>query len=76
MYRKRCPPDLSYESRLVEFGLLKTSDLFDLLRLIFCFKLINGMGPSLFLQFFNPSKVNELRYLHSSPLFYLKLVYI
>ena len=67
MYRKRCPPDLSYESRLVEFGLLKTSDLFNLLRLIFCFKLINGMGPSSsFLQFFSPSKVNELRYLHST----------
>ena len=60
-------PDLSDESRLVEFGLLKTSrDLFNLLRLIFCFKLINGMGPSSFLQFFNPSKVNELMYLHST----------
>ena len=64
MYRKRCPPDLSYESRLVEFGLLKTSYLFDLLHLIFCFKLINGMGPSSFVQFFNPSMVNERRYMY------------
>ena len=67
MYRKKsCPSDLSYELRLDEFGLLKASDFFDWLRLIFCFKLINGFGPSSFLQYFNQSKVNELRYLHST----------
>lgn len=67
MYRNRsCPSNLSYELRLNAFGLLKTGDLFDLLRLIFCFKLLNGLGPSSFLQYFNPSKVNELRYLHSA----------
>ena len=67
MYRnKSCSSDLSYELRLSAFGLIKTCDLLDLLRLIFCFKLINGFGPSSFLQYFNPSKVNELRYLHST----------
>ena len=64
MYQKRCLSDLSYESRLVEFGLLKICDLFNFLRLVFCFKLINGIGPFSFLQFFEPSKVNEFRSLH------------
>ena len=41
MYRKKCPPDLTYEE-IVEFGLLKTSDLFTFLRLVFCFKVIFG----------------------------------
>ena len=66
MYRKRCPSDLSYEARLIEFGLLKTSDLFNFLRLIFCFKLNHGIGPQSFLQFFKPSRVNELRFLHTT----------
>lgn len=64
MYRKRCPSDLSYEQRLVEFGLLQTNDLFTFLRLVFCFKLIIGLGPCMFLQFFSLSKVSESRYLH------------
>ena len=39
MYRnKSCSSDLSYELRLSAFGLIKTCDLLDLLRLIFCFK--------------------------------------
>ena len=60
MYRKRCPSDLTYVSRLVEFGLLKTCDLINFLRLLFYFKLINGIGPYFFLQFFKPPRSMNL----------------
>ena len=64
MYRKKCPPDMSYDARLAEFDLLQINDLFQVLRLIFCFKLIKNLGPTSFLQFFHPSFINNDRYLH------------
>jgi hypothetical protein len=62
-FRKTFSFDMSYESRLLEFELLKVGDLFQVLRLVFCFKLIN-LGPSSFLQYFHTSVVNKDRYLH------------
>ena len=62
-FRKTFSSDMSYESRLNDFDLLKIRDLFHVLRLVFCYKLIN-VGPSSFLQYFHPSTVNKDRYLH------------
>ena len=64
LFRKMFRSDMEYESRLAEFELLKVKDLFQYLKLIFCFKLINNMGPSSFLQYFRCSVVNNARYLH------------
>ncbi len=65
-YRKsidiECRP--SYEERLTDLGLLKFEDSCKFLRLVFCFKLINGLLPESFGQMINSSRINNSRLLH------------